>query len=267
MSIGVSCASFPSIRDIDSRAKHVLLPLYIYPSAGAWNDVYSNITANPGKNFTIVVNPASGPGSSTYPVSDYVAGIAKLNSYSNTQVLGYVDTGYPQISTSTVNSQVAQYKKWASYSKADIHIDGIFFDDMDGTYTPQQYAYYQNISITTKITMGPGFQHVLFNPGAGVDSRYFALADEIIVFEDYYYSKFSIRRVVLRRAHFNIMKTTMTIFHSIPHSNTGTNHPSSSIISMALLLVSKPSSTISLAIIFKDCTSRRLVIMTLRALL
>lgn len=34
--------------------------------------------------------------------------------------------------------------------------------------------------------MGAGFQHVLLNAGAGVDSRFFAIADEIIVFEDYY---------------------------------------------------------------------------------
>lgn len=62
-------------------------------SAGAWANVYSNISANPTENFTIVVNPSSGPGSTQYPNSDYVAGIAQLNSYSNVQILGYVDTG------------------------------------------------------------------------------------------------------------------------------------------------------------------------------
>lgn len=63
-------------------------------------------------------------------------------------------------------------------------MDGIFFDDCSNTYTSKNYAYYKNVTTTAKQTYG--FGHVLLNSGANVDSRYFALADEIIVFEDYY---------------------------------------------------------------------------------
>lgn len=136
--------------------------------------------------FYVVVNPSSGPGSSQYPDSDYITAIAKLNSYSNVKLLGYVDTGEALIAASTVNSDVSTYKGWASYTAADIHVDGIFFDDVDGTYSTATYNYYQGIYTQTKSTMGTGYQHVLFNAGATVDSRYFAIADEIIVFEGFY---------------------------------------------------------------------------------
>lgn len=150
--------------------------------------MYSNISAHPDVTFAVVVNPDSGPGSGQYPNSDYITGISTLNGYSNVKVLGYVDTGETDIATSTVISQVSQYKGWASYSDADIHVDGIFFDDVDGTYSTATYSYYEDIYNQTKSVMGTGYNHVLFNAGAGVDSRFFAIANEIIIFEDYYYN-------------------------------------------------------------------------------
>lgn len=83
---------------------------------------------------------------------------------------------------------MSQYHGWAKYKSADIHVDGIFFDDVNGTYSTTTYNYYSSIYTSTKKTMGPGFQHVLLNAGAGVDPRFFAVADEIIVFEDFYYN-------------------------------------------------------------------------------
>jgi len=120
--------------------------------------------------------------------SDYVAAIAQLRNLGNPNVnlLGYVDTNPLTIPTAKVHQDVLTYSNWSTNTAADIHVDGIFFDDMNGTYSDFNYAYYGNISTYTKATMAHGHQHVLFNPGAGVDPRYFALADEIIVFENYY---------------------------------------------------------------------------------
>lgn len=82
-----------------TAATNILLPLYVYPSNGGWDPVYAAVAAYPSVQFQIVVNPDSGPGAGQYPNSDYVAGLAKLNSYSNVKTIGYVHTSYGKEST------------------------------------------------------------------------------------------------------------------------------------------------------------------------
>lgn len=95
---------------------HVLLPLYMYPDIGNWTNVANNITANPGLNFTIVVNPASGPGpKNTYPDANYISNISALNSYPNVQILGYVDTAFTARSSPSVADDIGTYRYWATY--------------------------------------------------------------------------------------------------------------------------------------------------------
>lgn len=140
------------------------------------------------RNSSIVINPSSGPGPAlSYPNSDYVANIAKLNSYSNANVYGYVDTAFGTANLSTVQTQVKTYHQWKNYTGADIHMDGIFFDDVGGyppgsntpTTAATNYTYYSSIYSYTKTTMGPGFQHIVLNPGAGIDPKFFKIADEV----------------------------------------------------------------------------------------
>src|ERR1700730_633611 len=74
----------------------VLLPLYVYPgsSASAWSAVTAAVAAYPSVKWQIIINPDSGPGSTQYPDSNYIAGISELNGYDNVQTLGYVYTDY-----------------------------------------------------------------------------------------------------------------------------------------------------------------------------
>jgi hypothetical protein len=55
---------------------HILFPLYF---SGSWQPLYNSIAAYPNVTFNVIINPDSGPGSSTYPDSDFIAGITQLS--------------------------------------------------------------------------------------------------------------------------------------------------------------------------------------------
>lgn len=59
-----------SLGAVAPAATSVLLPLYVYPSNGGWDPVYTAVSANPSGEFLIVVYTDSGPGAGTYPNSD-----------------------------------------------------------------------------------------------------------------------------------------------------------------------------------------------------
>src|SRR2546423_12806063 len=86
----------------------ILLPLYVYPGsdASAWSAVTAAVAAYPSVQWQIVINPDSGPGSTQYPDSNYIAGISELNSYDNVQTLGYVDTSYTNRAYADVQSDI-----------------------------------------------------------------------------------------------------------------------------------------------------------------
>lgn len=81
---------------LPSSSLFIILPLYLYPgeSASAWSSVTSTIEAYPGIQWQVVVNPNSGPGTKSMPTdTNFIDGIAKLNSYPNVMTVGYVLTG------------------------------------------------------------------------------------------------------------------------------------------------------------------------------
>ncbi|KAI9744745.1 MAG: hypothetical protein M1818_001670 [Claussenomyces sp. TS43310] len=164
----------------------VILPLYIYPTPGAWDNFYSNITANPALTFSIVINPSSGPGTGSTPDSNYIAGISHLNSFSNTELYGYVHTTEATRSVSAMEADIKKYAGWASYASADIHMDGIFFDEAPSTYTKTKYTTMQTVTQYANTTVSPPLKNIIYNPGVVPDSRYYALATTINAFEDYY---------------------------------------------------------------------------------
>jgi hypothetical protein len=163
----------------------IVVPLYIYPTLVAWTDVLSNISANPNITFSVVVNPGDGPGSNQYPNSDYVTGLAQLNTYSNTQLYGYVHTTWGNEPLAAVKANITKYHGWASYREADIHLDGILFDEAP-PYDASNFTYMSSLSNFTRTTMNVGFDKIIFNPGAVPDTHYYALADTIVAFENAY---------------------------------------------------------------------------------
>jgi hypothetical protein len=87
----------------------VLVPLYVYPSLGAWQPVYdmyvskyhhvSSIVGSdyyraasyPQMQFTAIINIHDGPGDGALPNSEYSHAIETLSSFNNVRTVGYGD--------------------------------------------------------------------------------------------------------------------------------------------------------------------------------
>ena len=172
-----------------TQSLQILLPLYVYPgpSASAWSNVTAAIAAYPQVQWRVIVNPSSGPGSTTYPDSNYITGLSSLNSYANVITLGYVDTNYSKRAYSAVVSDVAVYANWAGYSQANISVGGIFFDDVVGAGPPAPtkdvLTYYHNVSAYAYANVPSDVTPVVFNPGSLGPQQLFASCDDMVEFE------------------------------------------------------------------------------------
>lgn len=173
---------------LPSYSLYILLPLYIYPEDGSWAPLINAVTAHPAVDFQIIINPDSGPGASQYPDPGYIAGIAQLNQFPNTQLLGYVHTSYAARPYADVTADINVYAGWANYTAADISLGGIFFDEVTASTNRVQKQYMKNISSYARSQIGnyPFNNIIVFNPGEVIDKSYFAYCDTIVEFEDTY---------------------------------------------------------------------------------
>uniref|UniRef100_A0A914Z592 Spherulation-specific family 4 n=1 Tax=Panagrolaimus superbus TaxID=310955 RepID=A0A914Z592_9BILA len=115
---------------VEAKQPSILVPLYIYPEDNAWQPFYNAIKNFSNVKFDVIVNVENGPGNGKYPGRDYIAGVAKLRLFSNVRIIGYVYTSYGKRSAAQVNADVNKYANWKSYTKDNIRIDGIFFDEV-----------------------------------------------------------------------------------------------------------------------------------------
>ena len=167
----------------------ILLPLYVYPgtSASAWANVTAAIAAYPTVQWQIIINPNSGPGTTSYPSDpNYITGISNLNKYPNVITLGYIDTAYASRTYSSVVSDIDVYAKWASYANANISIGGIFFDDVVGASaaTSSILTYYHNISNYAYAQVPSTVTPVVFNPGSAGPVQLFNYCNTMVEFEN-----------------------------------------------------------------------------------
>lgn len=164
---------------------HVILPLYIYPTAtNTWSNIFTSISDNPSVEFDIIINPESGPGVGAIPYASdpaYVANIAQLNTYPNTNLIGYVHTSYSAEPLAAIEKNITVYAGWKSYAGANITLNGIFFDETVSQYTASDYAYLKSAS---DFARSSGLNSIVFNPGAVSVADYYALADQIVAFEN-----------------------------------------------------------------------------------
>jgi len=166
----------------------VMVPLYAYlggSGLSAWTSLTNIIRSHPEVQYLVVINPDSGPGSTTYPDSNYIDGVARLNSFSNVNLIGYVDTWFTSVALETVYANIDKYADWAAYEQADIALHGIFFDDMTTNANTTAYDYMSSVSNYAYSSFADSSRPtVVFNPGCKVDATYFRWADYIIEFED-----------------------------------------------------------------------------------
>ncbi|KAL4992058.1 Spherulation-specific family 4 [Aspergillus falconensis] len=166
----------------------VFVPLYVYPAPGAWDPLVNVITEHPDVNFTVVVNPGSGPGPNPLPDGNYTQEIPRLTVHDNVRVLGYVATTYAKRNISSVRKDIETYAAWPTISaNPKLAVRGIFFDETPQQYNASDLAYLEELTSVVRNTPGLGPDHFVFhNPGVVPDSRYLSTADSTVVFEATY---------------------------------------------------------------------------------
>ena len=149
----------------------ILFSLYIYPDPGNWDPLFTAIESNPSTNFVIIVNPNSGPENETYPDDEYKAGISKLNSYPRVRCLGYVHALYANRSVDLLLAEVTKYAGWSKYLGSDIHINGIFIDEVPSAGTSGNVDYIKKINnlVKTSFTTSQTQGWLVINPGVICD--------------------------------------------------------------------------------------------------
>jgi|TARA_R110002003_G_scaffold187_10_gene14658 hypothetical protein len=117
----------------------------------------------PSLNFTVIINPSSGPGSSPFPDEQYTAALAQLATYPNARKVGYVRTGYATRNLSDVISELNVYAGWASKNQA-FAIDGIFFDESPHQYTQDAVDFMLSATRAVKAANFQGLKTVCIGP-------------------------------------------------------------------------------------------------------
>lgn len=150
-------------------SQHVAVPSYLSPSS-QWATMDAKFPAV----SLAIINPASGPGSSSSPST---AALVANAQGAGLQVLGYVDTGYTTIPIATVKANVDKYFSW--YDP-----DGIFFDDVTNTTGGTEEAYYSALYTYVKAKTSSRAKLVVLNPGGKTSVDYAAFADVIMTAEE-----------------------------------------------------------------------------------
>jgi hypothetical protein len=96
-----------------------------------------------------VINPSSGPGTSTLPDSNWIREITKLNSYKNVKSIGYVSIAYGKRSLDTVTEHVNHYAQWPS-GDPGLTMHGIFVDECPNVADDHIVDYIQSVEQTIK---------------------------------------------------------------------------------------------------------------------
>ncbi|KAJ5116372.1 hypothetical protein N7456_000720 [Penicillium angulare] len=167
---------------------NIIVPLYVYPSLGAWSPLEEVVSAYSNIQFTIIINPGNGPGSSILPDANYTRAIVILSSYDNVRLIGYVHTSYAKRNISMICRDIETYAAWPVKSaNPDLAVRGIFFDETPQQYDANSFAYLQGLSEFVRGPRGLGSDsYIVHNPGTVPDPRYLPTADSTVVFEETY---------------------------------------------------------------------------------
>jgi hypothetical protein len=153
-------------------ASSIILPLYIYPMQNSWEPLYNacvfrkdrplkhrkelifhRLNATSDTNYTIIVNPESGPGNDSLPNDDYLPAIQRLNAFSNARTVGYVRTNYTSRPLADVLQDISTYSGWANGSQG-IQMHGIFFDEAVHVYSAEAAEYMKEANDAVRAATG-----------------------------------------------------------------------------------------------------------------
>ncbi|PGH09661.1 hypothetical protein AJ79_05627 [Helicocarpus griseus UAMH5409] len=201
----------------------IFVPLYIYPEPGAWDPLYEAIEDYPNVDFTVIVNPGSGPGPDPLPDEQYMSEIPNLSGYANVRLLGYVATTYTDRDLDAALRDVNVYANWPSQSEdSALALNGIFFDETPREYAEDAVKYLEELS--NYVRNLDGFRQdnvVVHNPGTVPDPRYNILADMTVLFEATYETFQQRKDEVFKNLTNHDRSTVCCVVHSVPEDVTG----------------------------------------------
>ncbi|PSN59492.1 hypothetical protein BS50DRAFT_508298 [Corynespora cassiicola Philippines] len=206
----------------------IILPLYVYPTAGAWNPLYEAARKYDDVEFNVIVNPCSGPCVGSLPDQIYLDEIPKLRTFDNIRTLGYVATNYTTKSIDNVLKEIDAYANWPkTANNTKLKVDGIFFDETPSTYNVGQYEYLKKASQAVKNGTRFRDRFVVHNPGlispALLASRnfttysYLNLSDITVVFEETFSKWLDASTFDALHSHKLPTSQLAVILHSLPN--------------------------------------------------
>ncbi len=164
---GVLPSYFSLLMDsLDRVNTGTIFPFYIYPTQSAIQPIIDTANQYPNVNIWVILNPATGPGTSIDPV--YTNAVQQLRA-AGINLLGYVNTNYSHRSKTLVENDIHTWKNF-------YQPDGIFLDLMSVNHT-----YYSSITTYAK---GLGFQMVEANPGANINQSAGNDVDIVNIYEN-----------------------------------------------------------------------------------
>lgn len=198
------------------KASFVFLPLYLYPyNTSSWSAIEASVSANPNLDFEIVIAPNL---SNTFPDKNYEVALESLNNFTNVRTLGYVPTSYAMRDITEVLGEVDCYAAWGTNgSNPRVVVQGIFFDEAPSTFTNDTFNYMSNISNYAKDALGVGRRYITFNPGVPIDSSFYNLADNVIIFENTW-AEFSLTHML--QVPWDIMAKSTYLIHTFTGGDT-----------------------------------------------
>jgi len=145
--------------------------------------------------FTVVLNPCSGPCVGSLPDQAYVEEIPKLRSYPNIRTLGYVATHYAHKDIGAVLDEIETYAAWPRDANAtQFRVDGIFLDETPSAYDAGAYQYLERAEQAVRnaatfndrfVAHNPGFfSPSLLDSGTVLQESYLNLTDLTVVLEE-----------------------------------------------------------------------------------
>ncbi|KUJ17439.1 uncharacterized protein LY89DRAFT_644923 [Mollisia scopiformis] len=169
----------------------VLVPLYIYPDPLAWDPLFAAVANNSAVNFTVIINPNSGPGVPGLD-ANYTRDIPRLNAYPNVLTVGYVSTNYTNRDLSLIFDDIDTYVSWSqNVSTKGLGMRGIFLDETPNQWTPAAGQFYDSIATVIRSSTGLGADPlIIHNPGSIPDPQFLtsSSANVTVVFEGSYTS-------------------------------------------------------------------------------
>jgi Spherulation-specific family 4 len=151
--------------DPAAPCRSTLIPAYVPPAQ------LSGLADDPGAGRTVILNPASGPGSGADAAYRRATRRARE---AGVKVLGYVPTGYGARDPAAVRADIDRYESWYG-------VDGIFLDET--AHDAAQLGYYKSLS---GVIHRAGERTVAINPGVVPARGYFDVADIVVTYEGPY---------------------------------------------------------------------------------